>query len=38
MKAQHHAALPAYSHAMLSFVLPLTALTLVVRVLRPARP
>ena len=38
MQAQHHAALPFFSQAMLSFVLPLTVVTLVVLVLRPARP
>ena len=37
LQAQRHAALPAFSQAMLSFVLPLTVVTLVVLVLRPAR-
>jgi cation:H+ antiporter len=35
--AQQHAVLPAFGAAMLSFVLPLTVVTLVVAMLRPAR-
>lgn len=35
LNAQQHAALPAFSAAMLSFVLPLTVVTLVVVMLRP---
>lgn len=38
LTAQQHAALPAFSTAMLSFVLPLTVVTLVVVLLRPAAP
>lgn len=38
LTAQQHAALPAFGTAMLSFVLPLTAVTLVVVMLRPAPP
>ncbi|MCX8006059.1 MAG: sodium:calcium antiporter, partial [Burkholderiaceae bacterium] len=37
LEAQRHAALPAYSAAMLGFVIPLTVVTLVVALLRPAR-
>jgi cation:H+ antiporter len=38
LAAQDHAALPTYSHAMLSFVIPLTVVTLVASSLRrPAR-
>ncbi len=37
LNAQHHALLPAFSAAMLSFVLPLTVVTLVVVMLRQAR-
>jgi len=37
LAAQKHAALPAFSSAMLSFVLPLTVVTLVVLLLRPAK-
>lgn len=36
LTAQQHAALPAFGTAMLSFVLPLTAVTLVLVTLRPA--
>jgi cation:H+ antiporter len=36
LTAQQHAALPAFGTAMLSFVLPLTVVTLVVMMLRPA--
>lgn len=36
LSAQQHAALPAFGTAMLSFVLPLTVVTLVVALLRPA--
>jgi cation:H+ antiporter len=38
LNAQQHAALPAFGTAMLSFVLPLTVVTLVVVMLPPARP
>ncbi len=38
LQAQHNDALPAFGAAMLSFVLPLTAVTLLVLVLRQARP
>ena len=38
LNAQQHAALPAFGTAMLSFVLPLTVVTLVVVMLRPASP
>jgi cation:H+ antiporter len=37
LKAQEHDALPAYSAAMLSFVVPLTLVTMVVAMLRPSR-
>jgi cation:H+ antiporter len=37
LKAQEHDALPAYSTAMLSFVVPLTVVTMVVVMLRPSR-
>ena len=37
LAVQKHAALPFFSSAMLSFVLPLTVVTLVVLMLRPAR-
>jgi cation:H+ antiporter len=37
LAAQQHDALPAFSATMLSFVIPLTIVTLVVVVLRPAR-
>ncbi len=37
LAAMQHAALPAYSAAMLSFVLPLTAVTLIVLLMRAAR-
>jgi cation:H+ antiporter len=36
LSAQQHAVLPAFGTAMLSFVLPLTVVTLVVAMLRPA--
>lgn len=36
LHAQQHAALPAFGAAMLSFVIPLTIVTLVVTMLRPA--
>lgn len=36
LAAQRHALLPAFSEAMLGFVIPLTIVTLVVAVLRPA--
>jgi cation:H+ antiporter len=35
LAAQQHAALPAFSQAMLSFVLPLTVITLIVSMMRP---
>ena len=38
LTAQQHAALPAFGTAMLSFVLPLTVVTLVVVMLRPTPP
>ena len=37
LAAQHHAALPVYSAVMLFFVVPLTAVTLLVLMLRPRR-
>lgn len=36
LRAQHHDALPAFSHMMLGFVLPLTLITIVVSVIRPS--
>jgi cation:H+ antiporter len=36
LTAQQHAALPAFGTAMLSFVLPITVVTLIVMMLRPA--
>jgi len=38
LAAQQHDALPVFSAAMLSFVLPITVVTLVVVMLRPGRP
>ncbi|MBL8342780.1 MAG: calcium/sodium antiporter [Rubrivivax sp.] len=38
LAAQQHAVLPAFSAAMMSFVIPITVVTLVVVMLRPVRP
>lgn len=37
LSAQHHAALETYSTVMMSFVIPLTVITLVVSLIRPAK-
>jgi cation:H+ antiporter len=37
MASQHHAALPAFSNAMLGFAIPLTIVTLVIAMFRPAK-
>ncbi|MCU0929553.1 MAG: calcium/sodium antiporter [Burkholderiaceae bacterium] len=37
LAAQHHAALPAFSNVMLGFAIPLTIVTLVVAMFRPAK-
>jgi cation:H+ antiporter len=38
LASQQHDALPAFSNVMLTFVIPITVVTLVVVMLRPARP
>ena len=38
LAATQHAVLPAYSAAMFGFVLPLTAVTLIVLLVRATRP